>query len=478
MACWIARVNDIRRYGHRWLLLVLASLLAADCQREEARSPQLPRLEAADMRPKVDATSHFDRIVETLWDKHENTRETGMKDLANFQKDSKDPGLQVGLKALRSAARPYPFEKPEPGRVSAELVAVACSTPRPEYVPIVVELFDKFSDEAKWRAQIILTELESREAAEALMTIVRTHAPTGRLPSLITSRLVSKPRHSDIFFPEILKYASNPKLSFEIHRLCLAYCEAKLLSPPKLAPFTDQVLKSYRDLADKLRPAQKDQGIGWMWEDAYQESRGDAALLLDLLGHLPSGRVEKPLREALEYRDPRLKYFALVSLLRLGKSVDVKHVDDVALHAEMRNWLYITLKQLGKSSLFPERLRTQKAFAEADMVNWLVYPTELNRVPDEIELMKVVTVDTGLQDGIYDYYLFRFRTKEPHWAAKDGWIAGVSGPYLRKDQPTTESLGHTFSTFTKWDAKTPDEHVGDTRELMKKWREYHSKNKD
>jgi hypothetical protein len=73
--------------------------------------------------------------------------------------------------------------------------------------------------------------------------------------------------------------------------------------------------------------------------------------------------------------------------------------------------------------------------------------------------------------GIYDYYLFRFRTKEPHWAAKDGWIAGVSGPYLRKDEPTTEPLGGTFSTFTKWDAKTPEEHVGDIRELMKRWRE-------
>jgi hypothetical protein len=208
-----------------------------------------------------------------------------------------------------------------------------------------------------------------------------------------------------------------------------------------------------------------------MWEDAYQESRQDAALLLDLLGHFPGDHVEEQLREALEYKDPRLKHFALVSLLRLGKPVDKKHVEDVAGHAEMRNWLYINLKQLGKSSLFPESYRTQKAFAEADMVHWLIFPTELNRAPDEIELMKVVTVDTGLPDGIYDYYLFRFRTKEPHWAAKDGWIAGVSGPYLRKDEPTTEPLGGTFSTFTKWDAKTPEEHVGDIRELMKRWRE-------
>lgn len=212
-----------------------------------------------------------------------------------------------------------------------------------------------------------------------------------------------------------------------------------------------------------------------MWEEAYGESRNDAALLLDLLGHFPGGRVEKQLQEALEYQDPRLKHFAIISLLRHGKPVDKKHVEDVARHAEMRNWLYSALEKLGKTALFPEKYRTQKSFAEADMVNWLVYPTELNRVPDEIELMKVVTIDTGLPDGIYDYYLFRFRTKKPHWSAKDGWMAGVSGPYLRKDQPTTQALGETFSSFEKWDAKSPSEHVGDTRELMKRWREYHSR---
>lgn len=49
---------------------------------------------------------------------------------------------------------------------------------------------------------------------------------------------------------------------------------------------------------------------------------------------------------------------------------------------------------------------------------------------------------------------------------------------MRKDEPTTEALGDTFSSFNKWDSKTPDEHVGDIRKLMEKWREYHLKKKD
>jgi hypothetical protein len=459
-------------------LLLLAALLSSSCEQhglDEVTARQTPKEGAARLKLNEAASTDFDQIIESIWNKNEKVRDTGMKALAKFKNDTKAPEEQIGLKALRAAARPYPFEKPEPGQVSADFVAVAASTPRPEYVPVVVELFDQFSAEARREAQTILAKLESRKAAEALMAIVRTHAPTGKLPTLIIWPLLDKPRHADVFFPEILKYASSPKLSHEIYQLCLAYCEAGLLSTEDLAPFTDQVVESYAALAVKLGPAQREGGIAWMWQDDYQESRHDAALLLDLFGYFRGDRVAGQLREALEYKDPRRKHFAVVSLLRLGKPVDKKHLGQIAGSAEMRRWLFIRLKELGKSSIYPEKFRTQAAFAEADMVNWLIYPTELDRAPDEIELMKIVSVDTGLKDGIYDYYLFRFRTKPPHWAAKDGWMAGVSGPYLRKDEPTTEALGETFSTFAKWDTKTPDEHVGNIRELTKKWREIHSR---
>jgi hypothetical protein len=464
-----------------WFPIVVTVLLANSCHQylqDDTEDPRSPQAASDGKKAEEDPAARFDHILEMLWDKDEKIRTSGVEALSSFQKDVEEPSSAIGIKALRAAARPYPFNEPKPDTVSSELVSVAESKPLPEYVPIILELFGKYCDDAKLHSQIILTELESRQAAEAFMSIVRTHAPTGKLNSIIVSRLVNKPRFAEVFFPELLKYADNPKLSSEIYRLCLAYCEADLLPPDKLAPFADQVLKSYRGYAGKLRPKQQDKGIAWMWEDSYQESREDAALLLDLLGHFPVDRVEKGLQEALDFKDPRLKHFAVVSLLRLGKTVEQKHIDEVASHAEMRNWLFIDLKKQGKTKLFPENYRTQKAFAESDMVNWLVYPTELNRVPDEIELMKVAAIDTGLPGGIYDYYLFRFRTKEPHWAAKDGWMAGISGPYLRSDEPTTDALGDTFSSFTKWESKTPDQHIGDTRKLMERWREYQLNKKD
>ena len=202
-----------------------------------------------------------------------------------------------------------------------------------------------------------------------------------------------------------------------------------------------------------------------MWEDGYVEPRDHAGLLLDLFGHVPSDGIRRELLRAVtEYSDPRLLTFAAVSLVRLGERVSPDPWEGIAAHAEMRNTLYDLLGRSSRSDLFPRRYRTQEAFAESAMVNWLVYPTELGQVPDEIELMKVVT--SGKPGEEEDYYVFRFRMEEPHWAAKDGWMAGVAGGFARRDQPTTVAGGNTFSSFTPWDSQTPEQHVGEVTELI------------
>jgi hypothetical protein len=165
--------------------------------------------------------------------------------------------------------------------------------------------------------------------------------------------------------------------------------------------------------------------------------------------------------------------YALLSLLRLDLDVDAKAVAGVAADPEARKWLFDGLQKLERYHLYPAAYRAQAALAESDLVNWLIHPTELGRAPEEVELVQAVPFDTNTDAGWADYYLFRFRTDPPHWAARYGWLAGVSGPFLRKDAPTIQALGDTISTFTPWDRKAPAEHVADVRELMKTWRERH-----
>jgi hypothetical protein len=98
----------------------------------------------------------------------------------------------------------------------------------------------------------------------------------------------------------------------------------------------------------------------------------DAGLLLDLLGYLPGQQVRSELRSALKFQDPKLKHFAITSLLRQGEKVDNAEIEKVASSPEIRNWLYRILAKLGQSFLFPEKYRTQQAFSESEMVTWLI----------------------------------------------------------------------------------------------------------
>lgn len=96
------------------------------------------------------------------------------------------------------------------------------------------------------------------------------------------------------------------------------------------------------------------------------------------------------LLKAQSLSDPLLQMFAVLGSLRNGQAVDGRVVNTIAASAEARNWLFRGLTDIGRIDLFPPRFFSQEAFAESDMVNWLAYPTELARTPDEIELMKVL----------------------------------------------------------------------------------------
>ena len=104
---------------------------------------------------------------------------------------------------------------------------------------------------------------------------------------------------------------------------------------------------------------------------------------------------------------------------------------------------------MGHLDLMPPATRTQGKLAEAELVHWLMFPTELGRAPDDIE--EVMVVPMRHHAGPADLYVFKFRTLEPHWAASEGWTIGVAGPYLRREQPTSNSLGATFSRFERYE---------------------------
>lgn len=144
---------------------------------------------------------------------------------------------------------------------------------------------------------------------------------------------------------------------------------------------------------------------------------------------------------------------------RVPRQIDL---DVFAADRTTRKVLYEALEAHNRLDLFPAAFRTQEALAEADLAAWLSHPNELGAPPDEIELIEK-TPAPGLDGQVY--YVFRFRVRAPHWAANDGWMAGVAGPYDNRGELAAHGRG-TFSRFEADDSRTPEEHVLVTHRLV------------
>lgn len=106
-----------------------------------------------------------------------------------------------------------------------------------------------------------------------------------------------------------------------------------------------------------------------------------------------------------------------------GRTPAAADVERLAADRTTRADLLDLLAEHAATDLADARWRTEEARAEADMVRWLHFPTELDAWPDEVEPAGRATV------GDARWYVWRFRVREPHWAAEKGWMVGVSGPW-------------------------------------------------
>jgi hypothetical protein len=120
---------------------------------------------------------------------------------------------------------------------------------------------------------------------------------------------------------------------------------------------------------------------------------------------------------------------------------------------------FLYLKELDELSLFPEEYLTLIKGAESSLAQWLEFPTELDACPDEIEHIKRVTIDFDGRNNFIHYEVFKYRVNPPHWAAENGWMLGVVGPFFDDSKPY-DFPAATFSRVSSTvDKITPEEEV-------------------
>ena len=140
----------------------------------------------------------------------------------------------------------------------------------------------------------------------------------------------------------------------------------------------------------------------------------------------------------------------LQNLLDSDKTITEQDVYPFAVKPSTRELTYQLLDEYNKTDLFPKKFYTIEKAAESNLVNWLVYPTELNAFPDELEYLQRISINSDEDDDAFHYEVFRYRINEPHWAAENGWMLGVVGPYYNESLP----YDYPAATFSRTDSTT------------------------
>lgn len=143
--------------------------------------------------------------------------------------------------------------------------------------------------------------------------------------------------------------------------------------------------------------------------------------------------------------------------LESGQELTENDVLSFAKNVLTRQAAFQLLKDHDKTNLFPKEYNNLISGAESNLANWLEFPTELDACPDEIEHIKRVTFDFDGQNNFVHYEVFKYRVNEPHWAAKEGWILGVVGPYFDDSKPYDFPQATFSRVSSTWDKVTPDE---------------------
>jgi hypothetical protein len=392
-------------------------------------------------------------LLELLLSCEEGLRAKGLKKLERLSR--KRPTAAVGVRLLEAAAHVKPCPNLIwPDDASNKLVAAVFEHPHPEYYPIIERNFDAYAEDAKGYALAMLTEEATGEGLDVFWRIAepRAHDPTFQWFGRTETTLANRQDAVGLPLAELLSEELSTWMFCSIGRISLQHLKHGWLEPGRLTKKSTGLLRRTELAIARIQAHQSD-GEEWIWADEYQEHRDEVSILLDLLGFMNTQDSRKTLRQTkAQVKDPKLKYFAEMSLLRLGEPPDEITLNEVAKCPGMRGWLYKTLCEMKSESLIQPQWRTQDALAEAHMVEWLIFPTELGRPPHEI--VKLGVIQLTVDDEVRDFYVYRFRTFEPHWAASDGWMVGWSGPYSRDDSPQWHG-SHTFSAFQPWDGSLP-----------------------
>jgi hypothetical protein len=423
----------------------------------------------------VVSRAEAEAVVGLLRSTEVEDRRRALDELRAWQRSPFD--IEAASVLISAATSEYPeVNKSWPPRPNERMVNVLWFDAQAVPPDVIAEHLPGLPTEARWAAIRLLAENGSEMAAMVLASELRRlaqddEATPPHYPILLPFE--RDPRHAGTLIPAVLELLASSAWTPVAAGVLLPYAAAGFLTVDDERVAADLLRSSALGEMEGLRVEFEASGrsIRWDEESDHGRRRSTTGLVLDLIGHLRRADVAGALHVAAEHSDPWFALWGTLGLLRRGEAPAAESVARAAADPEARVVLYDQLASTGWLELMPDSERTQSKLAEGEMVRWLMFPTELGRAPDEIEEVAVVAMRH--EAGPADLYVFKFRCHEPHWSASDGWMVGVAGPYLRREQPTSQSLNATFSRFEPYQEEKLRERVEAIVGTLAEWASAH-----
>lgn len=362
--------------------------------------------------------------------------------------------------ALLTFATTAPIPQPENSwsDPAHDLAFTLVTAPSEELVEVARDGYPAASDRLKCALLSIMAATKTRAGAAAFAQCVLEHGWPEQPYPRIFGELSKNAEHAELLFPALLERAGE--LLVQVGNVALAWLDNGALHPERLSEAGPNLVARLDELLERAESQQAD-GIAWRFSEEYWPTRSEAGFLLDLVGRLDVDADDSFLR-ATQLTDPWLALFGVLSLVRRERSLDASAIERVAASHETRVHLWNGLEKAGKLALYPHEWSGLDHFAAADMVEWLKFPTELGREPDELVLEERLVFDGGPEECVV--YVWRFR-------GFDGeWLAGVSGAYWPGSIGPARGAD-TFSRFEAWDSASPAEHAAAVFKTLGDWAE-------
>jgi hypothetical protein len=365
--------------------------------------------------------------------------------------------------ALRLAAEPLPQRENDWEDSAVDLVLAAVTGASDDLVPVVAEVYAHLPTPfARTAALRIPANVGSREAVATLARLLS--APPHPREDLASIWWEAEPRHAELVVPALVKHLDNEASRADVFDIALRLARTEPIAPEHAALLVPVALADLRSVRPRAPTT-----FDWSAHnvDSALERRHRAERALVLIGRAPA--TEETIEELSLWTglDSVPAGAAVASLVRLGVEPNSASVARIARDPEARASLFDALSELKRLDLIPPECRTQEALAEAQLVEWLTYPAELGRPPDETRFVETISAETD--SGPADLYVFRVRAEGGQYTGPT-WFAGVAGPYLRANSPTTAGGWMTFSAFEPWDERSPLDHAELVAEILESWR--------